>query len=315
MKEVILMEIEALKQLGSLPGMFDVKKQVEQIIQLQRVSKLRSQQGLKCQPQSLHMVFTGNPGTGKTTAARLIGVAFAAMGILKSKSSEEVPFVEVHHADVTSPLVGEAEQNIKEKFKQAKGGVLFIDEAYAFIGGEKSHKSGEKVIAAIVQMLEDLREEVMVIVAGYAKEMNTFLDSNPGLRSRFSNTVHFPDYSVPDMIQIAQKMLAEQDYQADNEYMDLLSNRLWLEKDKKGFGNARTVRNIIEQSIRIHSARVAQLASPSREALIILTKSDIQIDEQDILSEKEKLLKTMEQIQIRLLDIDLQEIVSRKSSV
>ncbi|WP_096269383.1 AAA family ATPase [Paucisalibacillus globulus] len=308
------MSNKALMELGALPGMMAVKMQVEQIIQLKKIAKLRAQQGLKNQNQSNHLIFTGSPGTGKTTAARLIGEAFSSLGILKSEDYNN-PFIEIHHADITSSLVGEAERNIKDKFEEARGGVLFIDEAYAFIGGEKSHKSGEKVIATIVQLMEDLREEVMVIIAGYANEIDEFLDSNPGLRSRFSNTVHFPDYSVPDMLQIAQKMLTDQDYQADNEYLGALANRLWFEKDKKGFGNARTVRNILEESIRMHSVRIAQMEYPSREDLMLLTKVDLESNRHHMLSEKEILQKAMKQMQTRLLEFELQDIISRKSTV
>jgi stage V sporulation protein K len=311
------MRINALQQLGALPGMFNIKLQVEQIIQFQRVSKLRLQKGLKTVPQSLHMVFTGSPGTGKSTAARLVGEAFATMGVLKSKdsSNEDIPFVEIHQADITGSLVGEAEKNIMKKFKQARGGVLFIDEAYALLEGKNSsHKTGEKVIATIVQLMEDMREEVMVIAAGYTKEMEKFLDFNPGLRSRFANTVDFPDYSVPDMILIAQTMLKEREYRANQEFLSILANQLWLEKDKKGFGNARTVRNILEQSIRLHSVRVAQMPSPSREDLMILTSTDIQTNGQKLLGEKEILLRALNQIQSRLLEYELQEIV-RKSQL
>lgn len=309
------MAIKALRELGALPGMLEVKMQVEQIIQLKKVSKLRKEQGLKTQNQSNHLVFTGSPGTGKTTAARLIGEAFATLGILKTDDPYAHPFVEIHHADVTSKYVGDSEKTIKEKFEDARGGVLFIDEAYAFIGGESNHKTGEKVIATIVQLMEDLRDEVMVIIAGYSKEINEFLDTNPGLRSRFSNTVHFPDYSIPDMIQIAQKMLADQDYYADNEYMSALSNRLWFEKDKKGFGNARTVRNIIEESIRKQAVRVAQMQFPNREDLMLLTKVDLESNGAKMLTEKEMLVKAMNQIQSRLLEFELEDILSSKSSV
>ena len=310
-----MVENNALKQLGALPGMFKVKEQVDQIIQFHRISKLRRQHGLKTQPQSNHMIFTGNPGTGKTTAARLIGEAFATLGILKSRYSSDIPFVEIHHADVTHPHVGQAERTIKQKFKEARGGVVFIDEAYAFADGKSDHRSDDKVIAAIVQLMEDMREEIMVIAAGYSKEMNQFLDSNPGLRSRFTNTVHFPDYTVPDMVRIAQSMFKEREYQADTEYMSLLANVLWSEKDKKGFGNARTVRNIIEQSIRLQSVRVAEFPAPSREELMTLTKRDILVSEQEMKTEKEILLKAMSQIQSRLLKFELQEIISGKSIV
>ena len=303
------MKIKALEQLGALPGMLDVKMQVEQIIQLKQIAKLRKQHGLKTQAQSNHLIFTGSPGTGKTTAARLIGEAFSALGILKSDAPGEDPFIEIHHADVTSKYVGDSEKMIKAKFEDARGGVLFIDEAYAFIGGDTNNKTGEKVIAAIVQLMEDLRDEVMVVAAGYGNEMNEFLDSNPGLRSRFASTIEFPDYTVPDMLQIAQKMLFDQEYQADNDYLSALSNRLWVDKDKKGFGNARTVRNMIEESIRIHAVRVSQMGSPNKNDLMLLTKQDLQFKNQDPLSEKEILQKALKQIQARLLECDLKEIL------
>lgn len=309
----------ALRKLGALPGMMEIKGQVEQIIQFNRISRLRKRQGLKVEAHSNHMIFTGSPGTGKTTAARLVGEAFASMGILKSKTKKEedsVPFVEVHHADVTGSLVGEAEKNIKKKFKLARGGVLFIDEAYSFVEGkDSSHKTGEKVIATIVQLMEDMRDEILVIAAGYSKEIDKFLDFNPGLRSRFTNTVHFPDYNVPDMLAIAQNMLLERDYQADNEYFSALSNMLWVEKDKKGFGNARTVRNVIERSIRMQSVRVSHYEYPTREDLMHLTKEDIHNPGQVFLNEKDILLKAMSQIQSRLLDYELKEILSKKSTV
>ncbi|MDQ0269960.1 AAA family ATPase [Cytobacillus purgationiresistens] len=307
--------IKALKELGSLTGMQEIKKQAEQIIQLHRISKLRKNHGLKNQSQSLHMVFTGNPGTGKTTAARLVGKAFAAAGILKiPKGSDEIPFVEIHHADVTSKYVGDAEKTIVEKFKQARGGVVFIDEAYAFTPSKDSEKgSGEKVVAAMVQMLEDMRDEVLVIAAGYSQEMDHFLDSNPGLRSRFSSSVHFPDYSVPDMIQIAQSMLIDRDYYPNNQYLGVLSNRLWTDKDKKGFGNGRTVRNIIEESIRLHSVRVSQIPSPSKNDLTVLTNLDIKLPHQEVLSEKDMLYKALNQIQGRLLDLELKELITKNS--
>ncbi|RNB94419.1 AAA family ATPase [Brevibacillus parabrevis] len=201
---------EALERLGALPGMFAVKNQVEQMIQFAKISKLRERQGLKTTPQSNHMVFKGNPGTGKTTAARLIGEAFAALGMLKT-SHDEPPFVEIHHADVTHPHVGQAERTIKDKFKEAKGGVLFIDEAYAFVAGESSHKTGDKVIAAIVQLMEDMRDEIVVIAAGYPEDMAEFLNENPGLRSRFPTTIHFADYEVSDLIQIAAFFCSERE--------------------------------------------------------------------------------------------------------
>jgi stage V sporulation protein K len=309
------MGVSALEKLGRLPGMFEVKKQVEQIIQFNRVSKLRERHGLRNDQQSMHLVFTGNPGTGKTTAARLIGEAFASMGLLKSDEKREghVPFVEIHQADITSKFVGDSEKNIVNKFKKARGGVIFIDEAYSFIGGDSKHKTDEKIVATIVQLMEDLRDEVMVIAAGYAKEMDEFLDSNPGLRSRFSNTVDFPNYSVPDMMAIAQSMFGEREYVANKEYLSKLADRLHIEKDKKGFGNARTVRNIVEQSIRIQSVRLSRMSNPSREDLLTVTVLDIEMPSvAKRVGEKEALQKAMAEIQGRLLEIELREIVAGK---
>lgn len=297
----------ALEKLGSLPGMFAIKNQVEQMIQFAKISKLRTRQGLKALPQSNHMIFTGNPGTGKTTAARLIGEAFAALGMLKS-SQEEPPFVEVHHADVTHPHVGQAERTIKAKFKEARGGVLFIDEAYAFVAGESSHMTGEKVIAAIVQLMEDMRDEIVVIAAGYPQNMEEFLDENPGLRSRFPTTIHFPDYEVSDLVQIAAFLCAEREYMMSKPYVDMLATRLWEEKQKPGFGNARTVRNLIEQSIRRQSVRVAQMAAPGRAELVLLTEYDMPPSVNRV-SEKEMLLRSLGSLQERLREIERREIL------
>jgi len=297
----------ALNKLGALPGMFAIKNQVEQMIQFSKISKLRTRHGLKALPQSNHMIFTGNPGTGKTTAARLIGEAFAALGMLKT-SQDEPPFVEIHHADVTHPHVGQAERTLKAKFKEARGGVLFIDEAYAFVAGESSHMTGDKVIAAIVQLMEDMRDEIVVIAAGYPENMDEFLDENPGLRSRFPTTIHFPDYEVSDLVQIAAFLCAEREYKMSKSYVDVLAAKLWEEKRKPGFGNARTIRNIIEQSIRMQSVRVAQLPAPSREELILLTEYDMSAPV-TTKSEKEMLLQSIESLHKRLKEIERREIL------
>ncbi|MHB8061346.1 MAG: AAA family ATPase [Ruminiclostridium sp.] len=265
-----------LDQLETMPGMAHVRIQVERIMQLKRVTKLREMNGLKVEPCSNHMVFTGNPGTGKTSAARMIGKAFAAMGLLKLRQSnpnEATPFIEIHHADVESELVGVAEKKIKMKFEEAEEGVLFIDEAYSFLG-RAEHKSSEKTMAVIVQMMEDMRDRIMVIVAGYPKEMEDFLNYNPGLRSRFSNTVHFPDYGVRDLLLIASHMCSERDYKMTEEYKEKLSLRLNQEILLPGFGNARTVRNLIEYSIKTQALRISNIVSPTRRDLVLLTKGD-----------------------------------------
>lgn len=302
---------KALDKLSTLPGMRAIKDQVEQMIQFARVSKIRRQQGLKVLNQSNHMVFAGNPGTGKTTAARLIGEAYAAMGLLKT-DHDEIPFIEVHHADVTHPHVGQAERTIKALFEKARGGVLFIDEAYAFIGGESTHNTGDKVIAAIVQLMEDMREEIMVIAAGYSEDMDEFLDSNPGLRSRFTSTVHFDDYSMRDLIAIAQSMCKDREYVPSVEYLELLSRHLLEIRMKPGFGNGRTVRNIVERSIRIQSVRVSQLLNPTKNDLALLIDADLGVNQQDTPREKDALLKLAHEINGRLLELELKELLAMK---
>jgi stage V sporulation protein K len=263
----------ALNRLESMPGMQQIKQQVEQLIQLARVAKRREEFHLKTSQQSLHMIFTGNPGTGKTTAARLIGEAFAAIGLLKSR--DDVPFVEVHHSDVIHPHVGQAEKNMAAKFKEARGGVLFIDEAYAFVGGESNHRTGEKIIATIVQLMEDMRDEVLVIAAGYSNKMGEFLSSNPGLSSRFPSTIDFPDYEVSDLLLVAKHMIEDLEYSASADYLDALASVLWIEKHRPGFGNARTVRNHVERSIRKQADRVLRLTAIKRKDLMELIAADI----------------------------------------
>lgn len=252
-----------------------IKDQVEQMIQLSKVNKKREEHGLKCKSQSLHMVFTGNPGTGKTTAARLIGEAFIAMGLLRCDMNQ-IPFIEMTHDDIESPHPGVAEKKVAEKFKEAQGGVLFMDEAYAFLG-HSHHQSNEKVMAVIIQKMEDFRDEVLVIAAGYPDEMEDFLNYNPGLRSRFSNIIHFPDYETADMVEIAQFICKEQDYAMTEGYERKLAERLEKERKLHGFGNARTIRNIIEQSIRKHSVRVSKMDIVNKNILITLTGEDLDI--------------------------------------
>lgn len=304
---------EALDRLAALPGMYQVKQQVEQMIQLAKVAKLRERHRLKTRPQSQHMIFTGNPGTGKTTAARLIGEAFAAIGLLKT-DQEEVPFVEIHHSSIASPHVGEAEKTMAAKFKSARGGVIFIDEAYSFVG-KSDHRTDEKVIATIVQCIEDMRDEVVVIAAGYTNKMSEFLRSNPGLPSRFPTTIDFPDYSVADLIRIAQQMLKDQEYQASPDYLEALSSVLWIEKSRKGFGNARTVRNHVERSIRRHAVRISSISIPSRNDLVTLLSSDLVYSVSEVKkTEKDILKQIILDAQNRLFEIDLKEVLQGQQS-
>ncbi|MEC0234439.1 AAA family ATPase [Paenibacillus kribbensis] len=298
---------DALNRLTSLPGMQAIKEQVEEMVQFSRIAALRKKSRLKTQIQSNHMIFTGNPGTGKTTAARLIGEAFAEIGLLK-RQGDRIPFVEINQSTIVDSLVGASEKKVASKFKEARGGVLFIDEAYAFLG-KADHRSDEKVIATMVQHIEDLRDEVVVIAAGYPKNMQEFLSFNPGLASRFPTTIHFPDYAVPELVRIAQQMLLDQQYQAGADYLDALASTMWVEKSKPNFGNARTVRNHIERSIRKQSMRVSQLPNPSRKDLATLTAVDLIHSAEGLRdAEQESLRRIIKDAQWRLFELDLKTI-------
>lgn len=263
---------KALDRLSALPGMQSVKGQIEEMIALNKINEKRRNMGLKTEFQSLHMVFAGEPGTGKTTAARLIGEAFIHMGMLKT-NQDIPPFVEVHHDDIESRYVGGAEENMKRKFEEARGGVLFIDEVYAFAGPHHYHKT---LLANLVSMIEDMRDEVLVIVAGYHDEVQDFLDANPGIRSRFSNFIEFPRYEMETLQQIADLMAKDRDYSLNASYHMHLRDRLKKEMELDTFGNGRTVRNILEHSIRLHSLRMVGIDNPSKDQLMCLTGLDIE---------------------------------------
>jgi stage V sporulation protein K len=262
---------EALDRLTSLPGMGHLKNQIDEILAFREVADKRKAVGLKIESQSLHMVFTGNPGTGKTTAARLIGTAFIQLGLLKSNHTEP-PFVEVIQSNLISPFVGVAEQNIQKKFEEARGGVIFIDEAYALNGPYEWNKN---MLATIVSCVEDMRDEVLCIIAGYNNEMQEFLDANPGLRSRFPSTIDFPNYELENLIDIAEIMATERDYKFSTSSVAMLMKRLEGERKLRSFGNARTVRNVIEEAIRRHSLRMKSVNEPTKEQLMTLTGADI----------------------------------------
>lgn len=287
---------EAMTELEALDGMGMVQEKIKEALALANIYKARNSFNLKNEQHALHMIFTGNAGTGKTTVARIVGKLFVGAGLLKkgnftetsneirhnnnnnnSQKDKDVPFVECTNADISSAFWGEDEKNMKKKFDEANGGVLFIDEAYSMIS-RSGHRSGEKVSAVMVSEMENRRESVCVIGAGYPTEMEEFIQYNTGLASRFATVINFPNYSVPQLLKIAESMTLERDYTMSLEYKSALARRLEKERLLYTFGNARTVRNILEESMRKQAKRIYEKygSTPSRESLMLLKIEDLE---------------------------------------
>jgi SpoVK/Ycf46/Vps4 family AAA+-type ATPase len=262
---------ELMAQLESLVGLEEVKKDVKNLVNLMKVRKLREQNDLPVPPMSLHMVFMGNPGTGKTTVARILGGLYAAIGVLKKGQ-----LIEVDRSGLVAGYVGQTALKTKEVINSALGGVLFIDEAYALSsGGENDF--GREAIETILKAMEDHRDELVVIVAGYDEPMESFLSSNPGLESRFNKYFHFPDYNGEQLLAIFKSQCSKNSYvmtedaekAAGEMFTALYENR------DDNFGNGRDVRNCFEDMIVRQSNRVAAMEEPTRDDLMAVLPEDL----------------------------------------
>ncbi|MGM9926339.1 MAG: stage V sporulation protein K [Bacillus sp. (in: firmicutes)] len=270
----VLREIE--EELNMLVGMEEMKKTIKQIYAWIYVNKKREENGLKASRQVLHMMFKGNPGTGKTTVARLIGKLFVKMNVL-SKGH----LIEGERADLVGEYIGHTAQKTRDLIKKAIGGILFIDEAYSLgRGGEKDF--GKEAIDTLVKHMEDKQHEFILILAGYSKEMDEFLLLNPGLHSRFPIVIDFPDYSVPELMEISSIMLRDKEYELSKEAERKLENHLYMMKKNWSpisFSNGRYIRNTIEQSIRTQAMRLLVNDVYDKKELMTLRSQDLQIDE------------------------------------
>lgn len=263
---------ELMAQLESLVGLDEVKKDVKNLVNLMKVRKLRQENDLPVPPMSLHMVFMGNPGTGKTTVARLISGLYAAIGVL-SKGQ----LVEVDRSGLVAGYVGQTALKTQEAIKSALGGVLFIDEAYSLSsGGENDF--GREAIETILKAMEDHRDDLIVIVAGYDEPMQKFLGSNPGLESRFNKYFYFPDYTGEQLLTIFKNQCQKNSYTLSPEAEEAakaLFNRLYQQRDDN-FGNGRDVRNCFEDMIVRQSNRVAAMEAPTKEDLMTVLPEDLE---------------------------------------
>jgi len=267
-------EVSALlEELSSLVGLDSVKREVETLVRLIQMSERRAAAGLPSPPMSRHLVFAGSPGTGKTTVARLYGRILAALGVLSTGQ-----LVEVARPDLVAAVVGGTAIKTTEAFNKAIGGVLFIDEAYSLSAGNNGGGGpdfGQEAIDTLVKLMEDHRDEVVVIVAGYTNEMRQFLAANPGLSSRFSRTIEFPDYSSSELVTIVEGMCRKHDYRLEYETRAELHSYFTALPRDASFGNGRTARKVFEEMLGRQAYRLAEDPDADAVALTRLLPEDI----------------------------------------
>ncbi len=260
---------EVLAELDALVGLAPVKREVRLLVDLLRVGHLRAERGLPVVETSHHLVFTGNPGTGKTTVARLLGQMYRSLEVVSRGQ-----LVEVDRSRLVAGYIGQTAIRTREVIESAVGGVLLIDEAYALArGGDNDF--GREAIDTLVKLMEDHRADLAVIAAGYPEEMTTFVEANPGLRSRFDRTVHFPDYTDDELVSIFDRLGAKQRYVPTPDALEEVRTTIAAVERGRGFGNARFVRNLFERTIAAHASRLVTIEAPTDEQLTTLEADDV----------------------------------------
>lgn len=271
-KELTLPELQ--NELNQLVGLNKVKTKVNDLIVFQKVQQLRKAQGLSVSKNTLHLAFTGNPGTGKTTVARIVGRIYKQIGLL-SKGH----FIEVSRTDLIAGYQGQTAHKVKEVIERAKGGVLFIDEAYSITENDHSDSYGRECLTELTKALEDYRDDLVVIVAGYTEPMQKFFESNPGLKSRFNTFIEFDDYDAHELLEILLCMCKKNDYDLSSDAIDILKQYFNKSiKEANGqFANGRFVRNLFDELVMNHAKRVVNLVNPSVLTLKEINEIDVKL--------------------------------------
>lgn len=262
---------DLLGELNNLIGLKNVKSKVNDLIIYQKVQKMREKEGLNAVKSTLHLSFTGNPGTGKTTVARIIGRIYKQLGLLSRGH-----FIEVSRTDLIAGYQGQTALKVKNVIEKAKGGVLFIDEAYSITENEQSDSYGRECITELTKALEDYRNDLVVIVAGYSEPMKNFFSSNPGLKSRFNTFIEFEDYNTKELLEILVSMCKNNDYNLTEKAKIKLNDffETELENKKENFSNGRMVRNVYDDLVMNHARRVVNIENIMKEDLLLITDLD-----------------------------------------
>ncbi|MCP5510403.1 MAG: AAA family ATPase [Leptospiraceae bacterium] len=260
-----------MEELNSLVGLESVKSEINNLINVIKIEKIRKEKGLAVPDKSLHLVFTGNPGTGKTTIGRFISKIYKSLGVL-SKGH----LVETDRSGLVAGFVGQTAAKTLEICQSALDGVLFIDEAYALAeGGENDF--GREAINTLLKFMEDNRSRIIVIVAGYTDNMESFIDKNPGLKSRFNKYIQFEDYSPEELVQIFERISSKMKLNLSEPAKEKLREKFQMEYDlrDKTFGNGRLARNIFEKTYMNQANRLVKITDLTEEALCTILPEDL----------------------------------------